>query len=149
MQVYAALSSLGPSLIDAQAANHTRGMALHANSPRGSQTVALGGYLFQGSLSQAWSTNALRANDGAMLLLESAPNEFLIIGAGLTVKMTRDPDWDAQIAGIASIEEVLRSGSAWKVSARLNGDQSNQGRQLTMDPHKFKLYRVRMYAAPR
>ena len=63
--------------------------------------------------------------------------------------MTRDPDTDAQIAGIASIEEVSRSGTEWKVTARLNGDQSNQGRQLTMDPHNFKLYRVRMYAAAR
>jgi hypothetical protein len=124
-------------------------MALRANSPRASQSVALGGYSFQGSLSRAWSTNELLANDGGILLLESAPNEFLIIGAGLTLKMTRDPDTDAQIAGISSIEEVLRVGSEWKVVARLNGDQSNQGRQLTMDPHKVKIYRLRMYAAPR
>jgi hypothetical protein len=148
-RVYAALESLGPTLTDAQAADRTRGMALHATSPRASQSVVLGGYLFQGSLSRAWSTNALLANDGGMLLLESAPNEFLIIGAGLTVMMTRDPDTDGQIAGISSNEEVSRVGSEWKVVARLNGDQSNQGRQLTMDPHKIKIYRLRMYAAPR
>jgi beta-galactosidase GanA len=149
MQVYAALESLGPTLTDAQTADRTRGMALYANSPRASQSVALGGYLFQGSLSRAWSTNALLANDGGTLLLQSASNEFLIVGAGLTVKMTRDPDTDGQIAGISSIEEVSRAGSEWKVVARLNGDQSNQGRQLTMDPHKIKIYRLRMYAAPR
>lgn len=149
MLVYGALGSLGEILTDAQAADRTRGMALHANSPRASQTVALGGYLFQGSLSRAWSTNALLANGGGMLLLQSAPNEFLILGAGLTVKMTRDPDTDGGIAGISSIEEVSRVGSEWKVMARLNGDQSNQGRQLTMDPHKVKIYRLRMYTAPR
>jgi hypothetical protein len=149
MQVYAALDSLGPTLTDAQAADRTRGMALHANSPRASQSVALGGYSFQGSLSRAWSTNAPMANDGGMLLLQSAPNEFLIVGAGLTVKMSRDPDTDGQIAGISSIEEVSRVGSEWNVVARLNGDQSNQGRQLTMDPRKVKIYRLRMYAAPR
>jgi hypothetical protein len=149
MQVYAALESLGPTLTDAQAADRTRGMALHANSPRASQSVALGGYSFQGSLSRAWSTNELLANDGGILLLQSRPNEFLIVGAGLTLKMTRDPDTDGQIAGISSIEEVLRVGSEWKAVARLNGDQSNQGRQLTMDPHKVKIYRLRMYAAPR
>jgi hypothetical protein len=149
MQVYAALASLGSTLTDAQAADRTRGMALHANSPRSSQTVALGGYLFQGSLSLAWSTHALLATDGGMLLLQSAPNEFLIIGVGLTVKMTRDPDTDGQIAGISSIEEVSWVDSGWKVAARLNGDQSNQGRQLTMDPHQVKIYRLWMYAAPR
>lgn len=72
---------------------------------------------------------------------------FHIIGAGLTVKMTRDPDTDAQIAGISSIEEVSRTGSEWRVTARLNGDQTNQGRQLTMDSHQVKIYRLRMYAA--
>jgi hypothetical protein len=149
MQVYAAIESLGPTLTDAQAADRTRGMALHANSPRASQSVVMGGYSFQGSLSRAWSTNALLANDGGMLLLQFAPNEFLIVGAGLTVKITRDPDTDGQIAGISSIEEVSRIGSEWKVAARLNGDQSNQGRQLTMDPHKVKIYRLRMYAASR
>jgi len=124
-------------------------MTLHANSPRAVQTVALGGYLFHGSLSRAWPTNALLANDGGMLLLESAPNEFLVVGSGLTLKMTRDPDVDSQIAGISSIEEVSRAGSDWKVVARLNGDQSNQGRQLTMDPGEVRIYRLRLYAAPR
>ena len=149
MQVYAALASLGSTLTEAQATDRTRGMALHANSPRASQTVALGGYLFQGSLSRAWSTNTLLTNDGGMLLLESAPNEFLVVGVGLAVKMMRDPDTDGLVAGISSIEEVTRAGSEWKVTARLNGDQSNQGRQLTMDAHKVKIYRLRMYAAPR
>lgn len=149
MQVYEALDSLGEMLVDAQAADRTRGMVLYANSPRPTQTVAIGGYLFQGSLSRAWSTGALQANDGAMLLLESAPNEFLVVGMGLTVKMTRDPDADANIAGIASIGEIAKEGSQWNVIARENGDQSNQGRQLTMDPHKVRIYRVRLYSVPR
>jgi uncharacterized protein DUF5597 len=149
MQLYAALDSLGPTLPNEQAAYRTRRMALHANSPRASQSVALGGYSFQASLSRAWSTNALLANDGGMLLMQSAPNEFLITGAGLTVKMSRDPDTDGQLAGFSSIEEVSRVGSEWKVESRLNGDQSNQGRQLTIDPHEVRIYRVRLYAAPR
>ena len=39
------------------------------------------------------------------------------------------------------------NGAEWAVSARLNGDQSNQGRQLTMDPRKIRIYRVRLYSA--
>jgi hypothetical protein len=81
-----------------------------------------------------------------MLLLESQPDEFFVVGSGLSVKMSRDPDADTRIAGIASIEEVSRSNSAWVVSARLNGDQSNQGRQLTMDPREIRTYRVRLYS---
>ena len=147
MQVYAAISNLEDVLPSAQRAGRTRGVVLHANSPRAMQSVALGGYVFEASLSRAWSTGTLLENDGGMLLLESQPDEFLVVGSGLTVKMSRDPDTDTRIAGIASIEEVSRSNSKWVVSARLNGDQSNQGRQLTMDPREIRTYRVRLYSA--
>ena len=147
MQLYGALSSLEDILPAAQAAGRTRGVVLHANSARGTQSVALGGYLFEASLSRAWGTNTLLANDGGMLLIESRPDEFLAVGSGLTVRMRRDPDTDSRIAGIASIEEVSKVGGEWAVSARLNGDQSNQGRQLSMDAHAMRIFRVRLYNA--
>src|ERR1035441_6864066 len=116
MQVYAALSSLEDLLTVAQDAGRTRGLVLHANSPRATQAVALDGYVFEASLSRAWSTGALLANDGGMLLIESRPDEFFVVGSGLTVKMIRDPDTDARISGIASIEEVSRAGAEWAVN---------------------------------
>lgn len=134
-------------LMSPQSAGRTRGLVLHANSPRTSQSVALGGFLFEASLSRAWRTDTLLADDGAMLLLESQPDEFFVVGSGLTVKMSRDPDMDSRIAGIASIEEVSRAGSEWTVSARLNGDQSNQGRQLSLDPREIRTFRARLYSA--
>ena len=71
-----------------------------------------------------------------MLLIESRPDEFLVVGSGLTVKMTRDPDADTKTGGMAGIEEVQRGGAEWAVSARLNGDQGDRGRRLTMDPRR-------------
>lgn len=128
MQVYAALSSLEDMLLSAQRTGRTRGVVLHASSPRATRSVAPGGHVFGVSLSRAWSTNTLLASDGGMLLIEAHPDEFSVVGCGLIVKMSRDPEADARIAGIASIEEVSRSGSDWVVYARLNGDQSNQGK---------------------
>ncbi|HUB88928.1 MAG TPA: DUF5597 domain-containing protein [Dyella sp.] len=149
MQVYAALDQLGEQLLQAQAAGRTRGLVLHATSPRPTQTVALGGYLFTATLARSWPDKHLLTNDGAMLVLQSLPDEFYIVGSGLTVGMTRDPDTDARVAGIASIEEVSRAGTAWLVERRLNGDQSNQGRQLSMDADRIRIYRVHLYAAER
>ncbi|MGC4052334.1 MAG: DUF5597 domain-containing protein [Paludibaculum sp.] len=149
MQTYAALASLQDLLIPAQSEGRTRGVVLHAGSARATQTVSLGGYLFEASLSRAWRSGELLANDGGLLLLENGPGEFLVLGSGLTVRMSRDPDTDNHVAGIASIEVVARNGADWTVSARLNGDQSNQGRQLTMDPKEIRIYRLRMYHAPR
>ncbi len=148
-QVYAALASLGDRLPEAQASGHTRAMVLHANSPRPAQTVVLGGYVFQGSLSRAWGTGTLESNDGAALFIQIAPDEFLVIGSGLTVKFSRDPDTDDKVAGIASIDEVEADGSGWKIVQHMNGDQSNQGRQLTLNAHDFKIYRVLLYSALR
>ena len=85
MQTYAALSSLEDMLATAQSAGRTRGVVLHANSPRAVQSVSLGGYLFEASLSRAWKTGTLLADDGGMLLLESRPDEFIVVGSGLTV----------------------------------------------------------------
>jgi hypothetical protein len=149
MQVYAALSALGDLLPAAQVQGRTRGLVLHASSPRPTQTISLGGYLFQATLSRSWPAKTLLTDDGAMLVLESAPDDFYVVGTGLTVTMLRDPDTDSRVAGIASIDEVTRSGEGWTVLRRLNGDQSNQGRQLTMDAHQVRIYRVRLYAAER
>jgi len=149
MQVYGALSSLGDMLPEAQASGRTRALVLHANSPRPTQAIALGGYLFEGTLSRSWPKKELLTDDGAMLVLQSAPDEFYIVGSGLTVSVKRDADVDARVAGISSIEEVARDGAAWTVVRRLNGDQSNQGRQLQMDPKGFRVYRVRLHAIAR
>ena len=146
MQVYELLDSLRDLLPAAQAAGWTRGLVLHTTSPRSTQTVALGGYLFEASLSRSWPAKNILAEDGAMLILQASPGEFYILGCGLTVSFTRDPDLDSGIAGIESVEEVSRPSGEWKVERRLNGDQTNQGRQLLLDPHQHHIYRVRLYS---
>ena len=85
-----------------------------------------------------------------MIAIQSRPNEFYIAGSGLTISFFRDPDTDNKLSGIASIEEVSRGADgAWTTLRRLNGDQSNQGRQLSMDPHRMRIYHVTLYATDR
>jgi hypothetical protein len=88
-------------------------------------------------------------DDGAIIILHTAANEFYIAGSGLTVSFFRDPDVDAKISGIASVEEVARSNGAWTATRRLNGDQTNQGRQLSLAPHQVHAYRVTLYLSDR
>ncbi|HKO13168.1 MAG TPA: DUF5597 domain-containing protein, partial [Acidobacteriaceae bacterium] len=147
--VYATLSSISDLILDAQQKDQTRALVLHENSLRPFQTVALGGYLFRATLSRTWPTRQLAAPNGAMMVIQSAPNEFLIVGSGLSVTFQRDPDTDDQIAGIASIDQATRSAGNWLTERVLNGDQSDQGRQLLTAPHAIGIYRVRLYAYPR
>jgi hypothetical protein len=140
-QINSALESITPLL----EASPSRGLVLHANGLRPSQTVSLGGYLWTARLRTAWPSNALLNNDGAMLVLQSSKDDFYVLGIGLKTAITRDPDTDNRIAGIARIEVVERKNSAWHTIRQLNGDESNQGRELDMDPQQVKIYHVTMY----
>jgi len=147
-QVYSLLESLDDLLPQARAEDRTTSAVLHATSPRGTQTVALGGYLFRATLARTWPARTLATDDGAMLVLQLAPDDFLILGAGLTVTPARDPDTDNRTAGILSIDEVTRDHGQLTILRHLTGDENNQNRDLMMDPKRFALYRVKLYTAP-
>jgi hypothetical protein len=111
--------------------------------------VALGGCLFEATLSRSWPAKTVLTDDGAMIIVQSTENEFYIAGSGLTVSFFRNPDVDSAVARIESIEEVTRSNGNWSTQRRLNGDQTNQGRQLLMAAHQVRVYRMLLYATPR
>jgi beta-galactosidase GanA len=148
-QVYEALGGLSDSLMEAEEKGQTRGLVLHATSPRPSQTVTLGGFLMRATLSRSWPSQQLAASDGGMLAIENGPGDFLVAGSGLTVTFVRDPDVDDQMAGIAQVEQVTWRDGQWATERELNGDQTDQGRALQMDPETVRVYRVRLYAHPR
>ncbi|MBV9267630.1 MAG: DUF5597 domain-containing protein [Acidobacteriaceae bacterium] len=148
-EVYRVLDQLSEEILDAQQKNHIRGLVLHASSPRPSQTVSLGGYLFQAGLSRSWPARNLLTADGATMILEMKPNEFYVVGSGLTVDVSRDPDTDDQVGGIASVEQISKVAGRWVVDRELTGDQTNQGRQLLMAAHELHVYRVKLYCYPR
>ena len=146
--VYQILQELGDRFIQAQQHGQTRGLVLHLTSPRPFQTVALDGYLFRAALAKSWPAQMPLTDDGAMLVMQSAPDEFYVLGSGLTVSFLRDPDVDDHLAGIAGIAELAWKDGRWTVAQQMNGDQSDQGRALLMDAHAIHLYRVRLYDYP-
>jgi len=148
--VYDVLSQISDMLLSSQVSGNVRALVLHRDSPRPTRTVELGGYLFDAALSRTWPARTLASDDGAMIAIQSRPNEFYIAGSGLTISFARDPDTDNKLSGIASIEEVRRDANdGWVTERRLNGDQNNQGRQLSMDPHRMRIYHVKLYAVDR
>jgi Domain of unknown function (DUF5597)/Beta-galactosidase len=148
VQVYELLDSIRDLLPAAQAAGLTRGLVLQATGLRPTQTVALGGYLFKATLSRSWPAGKILADGGAMLILETSSDsqDFYILGSGLSVSFARDPDVDSRIAGIESVEQVSRAARHWTIERRLNGDQTDQGRQLLLDPNRPYIYHVRLYS---
>ena len=147
-QAYAVLADLAPLILLDERENKTRGMVLHANSPRAVQTVALGGYLFHAQLARSWPAKALLQDDGALMVIETGAKEFLVAGSGMQITITADQDTSPAkllpAAEIVSVDEVSLQGGAWVAGRRLNGDQTNQGRSVTLPAHRFEVLRVRV-----
>ena len=147
-QSYGVLEQLQDILPEAQREGRTRGLVLHASNARPTQTVPLGGYLFTAALTRSWPGRNLLQDDGAMIVLQTALDEFLIGGTALSITVSADEDERDGIAGIASIEEGARVNGKWTTQRRLNGDQDNQGRTISLPDHQCKLLRVKLYTIP-
>jgi hypothetical protein len=148
-QCYAVLRQLADLLPAAQAEGRTRAVVLHAASPRPVQTLAIGGYLFRGTLARSWPARTLLQDDGAMIVVQSGSDEFFVAGSGITAAIESDPDTSSGLAGIISIEEGTLENGQWKTVRHLNGDQSNQGRDVSLPAHGFTLLRVKLYRTNR
>jgi hypothetical protein len=146
MQIYELLDGIRDLLPAAQAAGLTRGLVLYRTSPHPTQTVALGGFLFTAASRDPGQRTTSLQTMAPCLFCGHPLGEFYVLGSGLTLSLARDPDVYSGIAGVESVEEVSRRSGEWKTERRLNGDQTNQGRQLLLDPHQQRIYRVRIYS---
>jgi hypothetical protein len=142
---YSVLSQLSGILPQAQSEGRTRSVLLSVSSLRGSQTVSLGGYLFQASLARSYPANAIEQDNGAMIILQQAEGEFLIAGSALRVTVSSDPERASAPAGIASVEEGTLENGQWTTLTRPNGDEDNQGHTIFLGARKFALLRVKLY----
>lgn len=81
---------------------------------------------------------------GYGLIVNTAPDEFLFVGTGMTVTFATDSP-GPKFAGIGIIDEGRFQGGKWIPGRRINGDESGSGNRLsvrTLDlAMKIKLYR--------
>lgn len=78
------------------------------------------------------------------LIVQLGADEFVVAGTGMILTFaSKDPA--NPIAGIESIQEGRYDGGMWIAGRTINGDDSNQGRQLNLPSGRFGIYRVRLY----
>jgi hypothetical protein len=81
---------------------------------------------------------------GYGLVINTAPDEFLFVGTGMTVTFATDSR-GPKFAGIGIIDEGRFQGGKWIPGRRINGDESGSGNRLsvrTLDQvMKIRLYR--------
>lgn len=106
----------------------------------------LGSYRFTVSFidTQSPRTSQNTAAHGG-LIIQTGPEEYLVAGRGLIV--TFKPVGDGPpLAGIESAwEGSFDAHGTWVPGRLLNGDQTNQGRNLRLAPERFQIQRLRLY----
>jgi beta-galactosidase GanA len=114
------------------------------------QKFTLGDYTFDAhfKLPPPISTGAreeveMPGSHGGMIVM-TAPDEFVIAGTGMTIYFGTH-DGSDRMAGIESIDEGRFVNGQWVPGRRMNGDESNQGRQLNVPAGRFTIHRVRLY----
>lgn len=78
------------------------------------------------------------------IVIMTAPNEFLIAGTGMVVTFTPNGP-GAPIAGILTADELRYADGRWVRAQRMNGDQTHQGRHVSLGGGQFSVQRVRLY----
>jgi hypothetical protein len=142
---YAALAHLSDLILKKQGTDEIRTVLLEGEAQR-SAKGSIGGY----------DVNVFRPAGGAgkpvfdhvsVLLIQTAPDEFLAAGSGPAIVSFTNESNGTAIVGIASIDEIVLVNGEWKTLRRLNGDENGQGQVLRLSDSSElpTIYRVRLY----
>jgi beta-galactosidase GanA len=110
------------------------------------QTRDLGGYRFTIAYAdiQRPTLAPTTAAAGGMII-QVAPEEFLIAGQGITVTFAPIGDGPSQ-AGLDSVSEgTFDAAGTWRPVRLLNGDQTHQGRHVSLPTGSWQIQRVKLY----
>lgn len=146
-QLYAMLADLAPTLHAARAKGGAAGFAprvsFEGNVDDAPQKVEMGDYRFTVTFIDPWTPrDQQRPGEHAGMILRTGPEEFLVVGAGVTVTAEA---LDGRRAGLESVDEMHFADGKWVAGRRLNGDQTHQGRHVRLAPGAVQVQRVRLY----
>ncbi|TWB39580.1 GH35 family beta-galactosidase [Nitrospirillum pindoramense] len=153
-EAYGLLRQLTPAILKAQGLGRVAGF-----KPRVLEdgtvldapvTRSLGDYRFTVSFIDSWTPKAEQdiASHGG-LIIQTAPEEYLIAGRGLIVTVAGEPGAKGDGAALAGIDKAVEgtfdAQGRWIPGRVLNGDQTHQGRHIRLPPDQFQIQRVTFY----
>jgi beta-galactosidase GanA len=147
------LLQIAPQILAAQGTSRIAAVrtpfAFDGTQDTSAQKIAVGDYVFDVhfknpppiSIGQREEVEMPGAHGG--IIIQSGPEEYLVAGTGMNIYF--QPADGKGVAGIESIWEGRYVNGVWVPGRCLNGDESNQGRQLKVPSGRFELFRVRLY----
>lgn len=154
-QGYKVLHELTPLMLENQGKGTMAGVLLDSASQE--VRITLGNYVFTVKHEYAWRYAKRESGPpprvGGLIVMLS-PDEFIIAGTGLLITFcTKGASASGgetrtggdSIAGIGTDYEGRFVDGHWLPGLSLNGDQTNQGRQVFLPGGEFTIQRVRLY----
>jgi hypothetical protein len=91
----------------------------------------------QQSIEETWPT-------GALMIIQTGENEFYFIGKGVVTTFRLKDDKYINV-GLLKVEDGNFFDGKWKVKRHLNGDQTHQGKHVSLPTERYSIQRVELY----
>ena len=142
---YRVLRQLAPLLLENQGKGTMTGVLLDSASQKAK--VCMGRYVFIFRHEYAWKyakrePGAVPRSGGLIIMLSR--NEFVIAGTGLLVTFETAAVGDS-LSGLGSVYLGMFENGKWVTTLVLNGDQTNQGRQLFLPGGEFSIQKIKLF----
>jgi beta-galactosidase GanA len=140
---YDLLKQLTPTILAFQGKNSMAGLLSEGPEQRVPQRLLLNGYALNITYDKAADSSTPAPLAGG-LVVATAPDEFLIVGTGMTITFDAASP-GPPVVGLLSVDEGKFVNGEWKPGRRLNGDQTHQGRHVRVNAGKFEIQKVKLY----
>lgn len=146
-KIYNLVKQLDPIISVHQGQNKIEGVLLSKESP--TTIIKLGNYefSFKHDYTLGWSAGSKEDEwpmASAILIQTENKDEFYIAGSGIvaTFKPLNDSNKNA---GILKTDEGIFENNNWKTIRHLNGDQTHQGRHISIPVGEYAIQKVQLY----
>lgn len=145
-KMYNLLQQLTPLISTNLGQNKIEGVLLAKESP--TTILRMGNYefTFKHDYTLGWSADA-KAEDWPMasaIIIQTSKDEFYIAGSGI-VATFKPLDNSNKNAGILKTDEGIFENNHWKTIRHLNGDQTHQGRHISIPAGEYSIQKVQLY----
>ena len=110
--------------------------------------IKMGNYefSFKHDYTLGWSANAKEEEwpMASAIIIQTAKDEFYIAGSGIvaTFKPLNDSNKNA---GILKTDEGVFENNKWRTIRHLNGDQTHQGRHISIPVGEYNIQKIQLY----
>jgi hypothetical protein len=145
-KMYHLLKQLTPLISDNLGQNKIEGVLLSKESP--TTIIKMGNYefSFKHDYTLGWSANAKEEEwpMASAIIIQTAKDEFYIAGSGIvaTFKPLNDSNKNA---GILKTDEGVFENNKWRTIRHLNGDQTHQGRHISIPVGEYNIQKIQLY----